>query len=497
MRWIFRLLGIVVLLVVLGIGALFVLPTERIAALATDQFEKATGRALTLSGEVRPTLWPELGVRTGPVTLANAEWSENGPMLEADGLSIGVDTAALWGGAVRVREVELIAPTILLERRADGTGNWEFGTSAAEGPTGATSSTETAPQSTGAEAPDRLAVSLDKAAITNGRIIYLDYGLDARTEVSAINGTAQLDDLNGPAAIEVTGQVRGQSVAITASVDALETFLSNGATGLEASGKIGGSTFVFDGRAGLTPLAAGGAINVELVDQAAVFGLIGASAPDLPQGLGREIRAEGDLTYTETGVTLRNAAIKLDDNVLSGDIDVTLADRPKITASLSAGNLNFSSLAPPPTEGGTSAATTTAEPTAAGWPTDRIDVSALQAVDADISLDDFGVDLGRIVLGRTRALINLDRGRAVTDIVGIEAYGGKIGGSFVVNSRGGLSARTNLTASSVAIQPLLQDLAGYNRLIAEGDVTLNILAIGDTVDALMRSLDGDMAMAFG
>ena len=43
MRWIFRLLGLVVVLVAVAIGTLFLIPTDRIGAIVSDQFAECFG----------------------------------------------------------------------------------------------------------------------------------------------------------------------------------------------------------------------------------------------------------------------------------------------------------------------------------------------------------------------------------------------------------------------------------------------------------------------
>lgn len=72
MRWLVRLAAVLFGLAALFLVALVLMPRERVAELAAREFEAATGRDLTISGDVRPSIWPRLGVRTGPVTVANA-----------------------------------------------------------------------------------------------------------------------------------------------------------------------------------------------------------------------------------------------------------------------------------------------------------------------------------------------------------------------------------------------------------------------------------------
>jgi AsmA protein len=397
-----------------------------------------------------------------------------------------VNTAALWGGAIQVTRIEAIAPVIQLERSAAGQGNWELlPTSATTESTGGGANGATA-------AP---AFSLESLAVSDGAVTFTDHISNTQFALQNITATAQLDAVDGPAAFDMSAVMNGQDFSLKGDLGDLMAFLSDGASTAVASGSVGGSSFEFDGRAGLVPLALGGATRIDLNDADAIFALIGIPAPDLPRGFGGErMGLQAELTYTETGLTLRNAALRLDDNTFTGDLDAVLTGEcPQLTARLSAGVLDFSSLAQDGSSGGGSGGAQSSN----GWPRDTIDVSALQSLDADIALSALGLDLGLIKLGETRTRTTLTAGRAVTEITRIAAYDGAIAGSFVVNSRGGFSARANLQASNVAIQPLMQDLAGYERLIATGDVTLNLLGVGNSVDVLMKSIECDVAARFG
>ena len=135
MRWIVRLFSALLMLALVALGLIMLVPSENVAQVAAGEFSRLTGRKLALEGAVRPTLWPHLGVKTGPVSIANADWSEEGPLLRAEGMDIRIDIAALFGGAVRVTGIELEAPQLLLETAADGRVNWDFsGAGARAGP---------------------------------------------------------------------------------------------------------------------------------------------------------------------------------------------------------------------------------------------------------------------------------------------------------------------------------------------------------------------------
>ncbi|MFC6760620.1 hypothetical protein ACFQFQ_15750 [Sulfitobacter porphyrae] len=70
MKWIVRIIGALVLILVLVVVGLLMLPADRIAGIAADQLRKVTGRDVTISGGVSMTFWPVLGVR--PANLRSA-----------------------------------------------------------------------------------------------------------------------------------------------------------------------------------------------------------------------------------------------------------------------------------------------------------------------------------------------------------------------------------------------------------------------------------------
>jgi AsmA protein len=120
----------------------------------------------------------------------------------------------------------------------------------------------------------------------------------------------------------------------------------------------------------------------------------------------------------------------------------------------------------------------------------------LGALDAAIALAAESVDLGGVKLGRTRASLTIDAVRAVIDLTEVVAYGGAVTGQIIVNARKGLSSRVNLTLAGLALEPLLSQLAGYDRLTGTGDLRFNLLGSGSTMAALMSSLEGEGNLAF-
>ncbi|MGB7317262.1 MAG: AsmA family protein, partial [Planktotalea sp.] len=118
MRFLIRLIVIVLAAAVVAVIGLLMLPGDKIARIAADQLSKQTGRIVTISPETSISLYPTLGITTGPASIGTADWAKNGPLLTSDSLSIGVDVPAILTVTIRVTKLEANSPRVVLERDA-------------------------------------------------------------------------------------------------------------------------------------------------------------------------------------------------------------------------------------------------------------------------------------------------------------------------------------------------------------------------------------------
>lgn len=485
MRWIFRIIGVLVLVVVLAIAALFLIPAERIAALAGDQFERATGRSLVISGDVSPSIWPSLGIRAEGVEIGNPVWVTDGPMLRASRLDVGIGLSALWGGAIEVQRFEVNDAEIVLVQGADGAVSWDF-SGGAEG----AGADEAAPG--GGSGLENF--SLDIAEIRNGALRFRDEGAGTDVTVTGIDLTLRLPSAAGSASLQGQATMNGAEISIEGGIEGVGPLIEGEIRPVTLMAEWDGGEAGFDGRVGLVPLGVEGALALDATDLGPLMALAGQPALELPRGLGRDrIAAEATLTLASEGsVHLRAGSFTLDDNRLAGDVDILPgADRPMIRLRLQGGALDLSGLSEG--EGGENA--DAAGP--AGWSRDRIDVSGLFAADAEAALVLEGLDLGLATLDAVDLRATLTAGRLVLDLRQVAAYDGAVSGQYVVNGRGGLSMAADLSMQEVQLAPLLTDFAGYERLEGTGSGAVNFLMVGNDMDTLMNSISGAGNVDFG
>ena len=123
------LIGIVVIVVglfVTGYAILKSLDLNDYKDVLEAKVEAATGRELTLNGDIELaiSLTPRLSI--SDVTFANAEWGSRPEMVRLERLEAVVDLMPLLSSEVRVNEFVLVGADVMLETDTQGNPNWGF-----------------------------------------------------------------------------------------------------------------------------------------------------------------------------------------------------------------------------------------------------------------------------------------------------------------------------------------------------------------------------------
>ncbi len=489
MRWIVRIGGVVVAAVLLLAGLLVAVPTERIAGIVTDRLGAAIDREVVIDGAVRPSLWPSLGIRAEDVRIGNPDWVMEGPLLTADSLHVSVGWAPLLRGEILVEEAELRGAEVTLVRAADGRTSWDV----SGGATGGEAPDDPAPQA--AQTDNVMALGLEAARIVDGRLHWIDAASGRDVTVSDLDAALVLPAGAGQARLAGSARIDGTPVELEVSLDEPRAVLAGGVRPAALSLGWEGGSASFDGRLSAAP-ALEGAVEIDARDFGPLLGLAGSAMPELPPGLGRDrIAATGRVTLTDAGsLHLREAVLTLDDNRLSGELDLLPGDeRPLLRGTLSAEALSLATAPGTPGSGGGG----DGPAASAGWPEDPIDVSGLFTADAELAVRVGAAELGAAEIGPVELNAGLTRGRLVLDIGRVGIYGGRLAGQFVVNGRGGLSVGGDLILAGVQLRPMLARFAGFDRLEGTGNASLQFLGVGNDVATIMASLEGAGDLAFG
>ncbi len=294
MRWIVRIIAILIVLVVGVVGLVFLLPADKIGDLASAQLEKATGRKLTLSGRFSPTIYPVLGVKTGPLTISNADWAAEKYMVSAEGASVGVGLVALLGGGLEVQKLVLNAPVIHLERNKDGIANWEL------------SGRTEAPDAQGTDSTSGAGgFTLNKGSIQDGLVTYKDATSGQDIKISEINADFSLPK-SAATALNGTAVWNGNKAKVDLSIADLQKLLGGDVSNLAGSLSIGSLVASLDGQVKVAQNAApliNGQYDIKMPDLKALSALTGTSFPDVVLGA-KTITSTGTLMASDAGLSL-------------------------------------------------------------------------------------------------------------------------------------------------------------------------------------------------
>ncbi|MHC8508606.1 MAG: AsmA family protein [Rhodospirillales bacterium] len=309
------------------------------------QAEKATGRKLTISGDISATLLPAPALSVEGVVLANVKGGRADAFLRLKSADVQVALGPLLSGAVQVTTVRLEEPVLHLEKYKNG-ANWEFellgggGDAAAAGASGASGAGGGEGGDGGDGGPAE--VRLDDFTIENGTLVYYDAVTGNEERVENISANIRAASLAGP--FEIEGELTARALPLTFDITAGQIvhgrtvavnaeFGAGGDTELSISGTAAGMTEEprFKGR-----------IKGEGDNLSALIARLSGGAPAAvlsnPFSLDAEVQAD------MKSISLSRLTLNVGDETLTGGFQAELGDTFSFSAELNAGRIDADAL---------------------------------------------------------------------------------------------------------------------------------------------------------
>lgn len=214
-------IGIGVVLVLL-VGLVVVAPSfidsAALKQQITSEVRNATGRDLSIDGNLEIRVFPTPALTANGVRLSNADGAAAAEMVMLKAVEVRVALMPLLSGQVQVKRIRLVSPVIHLEKFADGHTNMEFQSVAPSGMASAptTGGADAAPSTDSAK--DGLNVRLDNFEIVDGQVIYRDGATGQIERVQNIDATLRAASLQGPFDVKGQARVRGVPLAYEVSL---------------------------------------------------------------------------------------------------------------------------------------------------------------------------------------------------------------------------------------------------------------------------------------
>jgi uncharacterized protein involved in outer membrane biogenesis len=339
--------GIVVLLVVaVLVGPSFVDWNQYKPQIAAE-VEKATGRTLSIDGDLSLSILPAPTLTAEGVRFANIEGGSAADMMTLEALDVRVAFMPLLSGDIQVTSVTLVSPTILLEKLADGSANWEIQPAGdADAAASDTAETDTAGTDTAPGGSGGMQIGIDKVTIENGTLIYIDHAAGSEQRVESLNAEIAAPTLQGPFSLKgdaiAAGFPLGFDITTGRIVEAEPIDLSLALTLDEdaASLRFGGTVATGE------QIAVDGTLAGEASDLGAVMAALGgASTPALE---GKAFELSGTVVSTqseaESAIRMDDLEVQLGDMTATGAFEATLGETMAIVTTLKMGRIDADAL---------------------------------------------------------------------------------------------------------------------------------------------------------
>jgi AsmA protein len=187
MRTIFKIASIIVVLVIAGLIAIpFVVDPNDYKQQISEQVEKATGRQLTLQGDISLSVFPWIALKLGPLSLSNAKGFTADQFAKVETAEIRIKLMPLLQKQLEMDTVILDGLELNLEKNKAGLSNWDD----LAGSNKDTTTQQTSISSkTNTGTPALAAITIAGVQLTNANILWSDAtnGQNVRLEKFNLN----------------------------------------------------------------------------------------------------------------------------------------------------------------------------------------------------------------------------------------------------------------------------------------------------------------------
>ncbi len=486
-KWILTgIFALVVAVVVAGVAILSTMDFEDLRGVIEAEAEKATGRKLTVAGEIDLSLSLTPAISVGDIRFANAEWGSRPEMATIRRLEIEVALLPLFSGDIQVKRLIVVGPDILLETDDRGRGNWEIAGAAGGG--------QDAPGADG----EMTLPSFDNVVLRDAVLTYRDgkTGETIQLRIAKLKGRASSP--SAPLGIAVEGSYNDAAFKAEGTLGSFEQLLGGGPFPVKLAVEAGGATLAIDGSIAEPMTGQGLNLRVQARGQslADLGAMAGAELPPLgPYDFSAQVEQDGQ-SYKLTGLT-----VKIGGSDIAGNATLTLGGkRPALSGSFTSANLNLNDFA---SEGGAPGGVAPA-PAPAGderyvFTEEPLPFDGLKAADAKIKLS-----VKRLVLPNGLAFtelevaLSLKAGKLVLDPFSTGFSGGTLAGSVSLDAGKKAPPLTvKLSARGIDYGSLLKALEVTDGITGRLDAELNLRGAGASPRAIAAGLDGRIEVTGG
>jgi len=495
--------------VVLLLAAIFIVPQVVDVQKYKPQIEKmasdATGRSLTLGGEIKLSLFPWVGVSLADVRFGNPPGFSAENMLTVKSFDVRVKLLPLLSKDIQVKRLVLEKPQLFLEKSKNGRGNWEG--------IGQSGHKEVAPQKK--KSPEGSAAGLPikslavgEMAIVNGTVSWQDHSTGIKKEVTDVNLQVRDFSLVTPVHLEFSAIADGQPLSIAGNIGPLGKEPGKGSIPLD---------FVLKATDQLVVTVKGQVIdllskqrfdlslNLSPFSPRKLFSSLGIDFPLQtadPQILNR-LEVQTRVAGTPMDIAISKGVLHMDDSRLTFSAHINELSRPRIQCDLGLDQIDLDRYLPPVVKEPADSKPTPAvsatgkivgaekKPAISRGAKKKFDYAPLRRLILDASLQAGKIKAHGAVVQDVVVKISGRKGKFQLNPLSLNLYQGSLHSTGTFNCRQDVPRSCiNLQLKDVAVDPLLKDF--LKKDILEGTLASQVALSmsGDEAEQIKRSLNG-------
>lgn len=445
----------------------------------SEAAEQATGRQLTIDGDLSLawSLVPKLVVEKA--TFSNAKWGTKPHMLSLDRFEVNFAILPLFARHIQVTKVILNGPDIIIETNAKGVGNWVFDPAAEPAATN--------------EAPVIQSAIAHELDIEQAKIEYRD-GVTGETKHFVIETLSlDIDDLEKPLDVLLKGVIDDIPLAMEGQLGGVNALMNNVSTLVDLKVNVADVMLIIDGQIAIPHEGKGLALNLDLeTDSSALSELAGSDIP--PFG---DLTLKAALSDKQDSYSLKNLVLKAGKTDLSGDISVSLAGKtPSINAALKSDFIDVVELSGGETEQVEAGPETKTTKSTRLFSDEPLVLEGLKQVDATVTLVAETIHTASLDLKKMQLDVDLKNGHLVLNPLNVSLAGSQLEGILDLNAESDMAVlKTKVQVNGfklTKIAELKDSLSGGNT-----DVFIQATGSGQSVKQLMAGLNGKAVVKVG
>lgn len=438
----------------------------------SDLVREQTGRELQFYGDVSLTIYPVLGMELGGMSFSNAPGFGAADMIKVNKASISVDVGSLIAFNPQVNQLILDDLEINLQKNAAGVTNWDDLLVAAD--SAATQSQDPAASSapTSGSSPTEIKGSFGGLVMNNARLLWQDAQTGVEYRIDDLDITTGPVSADKPFALQIHMALQSKN-----EMDAI----------VDLGGEI--QYLVKTSQVKISDL------KLQVVAQGSALPLSEIEAGIASQSLLLDLQ--------RNRLKLEGMELNLDDNLLTGMLEVTDFARPALNFKLASHRLDVDALLGTPSvaqkaqmalpaNGSTTSGSAAAKDVQISLP-----MELLRSLQVEGQLSVKQIKIENLLLDDVELSIRANNGLLKLDPMKLNLYEGSYQGSVQIDARGKEPEYQVVeTLEGVQIGQLLTDYMGEDRIVGEMAANASLTTEGEWLSALKKNSNGSMDIAF-